>query len=265
MIVPVHIVGYSNMMNSINGDTQSQTVYFQSQEPEKRPVRKHRPMMFTAADLPLLTVAAISNKPKTLSSFVKNFAKLPIAILGLAIPGSIAASVTSKVIDTRAKKGKDTNPMLAMTGFGAMWYGLYKAGEKGIKKLATVVPDSYKKQAGSGLQDLSNMLDSSSLNKKVYEPIANKVRDVLKAHPQIWKPAIVASSIAAVAICFMPAIKRNRKANEEIQKQRQIEQYIQQQQMRELAQMREMAQMKELAQMREMNNLLAQNNGSFSA
>ena len=239
MIVPVHIVGYSNMMNSINGNTQSQTVYFQSVD-EKPAKKKHRPMMFTLADMPLLTVAALSNKPKTLSSFVKNFARLPIMVLGLAIPGSIAAGVTSKVLDSRARKGKDTNPMLAMTGFGAMWYGLYKAGEKGIKQLKSTMPETYKAEAKSGLKDLADMLDASKLNKKVYEPIANKVRDVLKAHPQIWKPAMIASSIAAIAICFAPAIKRNRQQTQEIQKQRQIENYIQQQQMRELAQMNQM-------------------------
>ncbi|MBR6162575.1 hypothetical protein IKQ26_01615 [bacterium] len=239
MIVPVHIVGYSNMMNSINGNTQAQTVYFQS-VPEKKPVEKRKPMMFSLADVPLLTVAAISSKPKTLSAFAKSFARLPIAVMGLAIPGSIAAKVTSKVLDNRAKEGKNTEPVLAMAGFGALWYGLYKAGAAGVSALVSKIPESYKKQAGEGLKDLSKAIDASSANKKVYEPIANKVGKVLKAHPQIWKPAMVAASIAAVAICFLPSIKRNRQAEKELQQQRQIEHYIQTQQAQELAQLKEL-------------------------
>ncbi len=241
MIVPVHLVGYSNMMNSINGNTQSQTVYFRTVEPEKKArAQKTHHRMFSIADVPLLTVAAISSKPKTLSAFAKSFTRLPIAILGLTIPGSIATGVTSKVIENRAKKGKETSPVLAMTGFGAMWYGLYKAGAAGIAAIKSKIPETYKRQAAEGIKDLSNIIDSSKANKKVYEPIANKVGKVFKAHPQIRKPAMVAASIAAFAICLLPSIKRNRQAEKELQQQRRIEQFIQSQQAQELARMKEL-------------------------
>ncbi len=245
MIVPVHIVGYSNMVNSINGNTQSNTVYFQT--PEDKPIiinsmnqrkaPKHR--MFTLADVPLLTVAALSTKPKTLSAFAKSFTRLPVAILGLAIPASIAAGATTKIVDKRNKKGKSTEPILAMAAFGGAWYGLYKAGEAGIKKLAQVIPDSFKSDAAKGIKNVSEKIDASALNKKVYEPVANKVKEVLKAHPQIWKPAMIVSSIAALAICLSPSIRRNRKANKEAAQREQIARMIQEQRALEIAQMKE--------------------------
>ena len=237
MIVPVHVVGYSNMINSINGNTQAQTVYFQT--PQQPKPRKKLPM-FSAADIPLLTVAAISTKPKTLSAFTKSFLRLPAVIAGLAIPASIAAGVTSKIVDNRNKKGKTTDPLLAMAGFGGVWYGLYKAGEAGINKLAKIMPESYKEQVKSGIKDISNAIDASKANKKFYEPLANKVKGVLKAHPQIWKPAMVAASIAAVAICFAPTIKRNKQIAKERAQREQIAQMIQEQRAVELAQLKEM-------------------------
>ena len=240
MIVPVHVVGYSNMVNSINGNTQSQTVYFQTPE---QPKPKKKLPMFSAADLPLLTVAAISSKPKTLSAFTKSFMRLPLVIAGLAIPASVSAGVTSKIVENRNKKGKTTSPTLAMASFLGGWYGLYKAGEAGIHKLVKTLPESYKEQVQSGIKDISNAIDASKANKKFYEPIANKVKSVLKAHPQIWKPAMVAASIAAVAICFAPSMKRSKQAQKERVQREQIAQMIQEQRAIELAQMREMKEM----------------------
>lgn len=238
MIVPVHIVGYSNMMNSINGNTQSNTVYFQTAD---KPVQKQKraPHILGLADVPLLTVAALSTKPKTLSAFAKSFMRLPVAIAGLAIPASIAAGVTSKVVENRNRKGKDTSPTLAMAGFAGAWYGLYKAGEAGIKKVVKAIPDENKTEIINQFKKLGEQLDASKLNKKVYEPLANRVKDVLKAHPQIWKPAMVISSIAALAICLAPSMRRSRKANQEAAQREQIARMIQEQRAMEIAQMKE--------------------------
>ncbi len=239
MIVPVHIVGYSNMMNSINGNTQSNTVYFQTVDNKPVQRKKKAPHLFGLADAPLLTVAALSTKPKTLSAFAKSFMRLPLVVAGLAIPASIAAGVTSKVVENRNKKGKNTSQTLALAGFGAAWYGLYKAGEAGIKKLVQSVPDKNKTEIVEQFKHLGEQIDASKLNKKVYEPIANRVKDVLKAHPQVWKPAMAISSIAALAICLAPSMRQSKKANQEAVQREQIARMIQEQRAMEIAQMRE--------------------------
>lgn len=265
MIVPVHIVGYSNMMSSINGNTKSQTVYFQTPEQQNNVQKKKGNSKFlTMKDMPLLTVAALGSKPKTLSAFAKSFVRLPLTVASLAIPAAIAAKATTKIVDHRNKQGKDSGTILPMAGFLGAWYGLYKAGEIGAKKIINAIPDSSKKEIGKTFKNIEKTIDSTSLNKKVYEPIAQKVKGVLKAHPGVWKPAMIAATIGAVAICLSPSSKQKKEAQKlqaQQAQQEQLAKMIQQQkaledaQQAQLSRMLQEQKMVENAEMQELNKI----------
>ena len=161
---------------------------------------------------PLIIVSAAKSRPKTLSGFFKNAVKLPVAVTG-AMLASKAVYYASKI--RMEKKGKNPkeelkkhSPHLALHigSFMAKSLALYYVAKTGISAISQQAGKS--RHVHNFFKTMSEAVNSSVVNKKIYEPAAKKVSAFFMKHPSLRKPVRAFATLGALTLMLYEPLRR---------------------------------------------------------